>query len=126
MTCFLIKKTALLLILTNTNVFNAQNSNTFFTKNGKLFDSNGNEFIIRGINNPHIWFPDASFKALDTIASFGTNAVRIIWQKRGTANELRKIIERVVELKMIAIPEIHDATGKNKIFEYYFTPKLTY
>lgn len=93
----------------------AQTLASFASKNGKLYDGIGNEFIIRGVNNPHIWYGDKAFLALDEIAATGANTVRIVWETRGTAAELRKIIARVVELKMVAIPEIHDATGSNKI-----------
>jgi mannan endo-1,4-beta-mannosidase len=93
----------------------AQKRETFYTQNGKLFDANGKEFVVKGVNNPHIWFKDMSYAALDEIAAYGANSVRIVWTSKGDPNELRKIIERVVELKMIAMPELHDATGKDGI-----------
>ena len=94
---------------------NAQALGSFKTKEGKLYDGLENEFIIRGVNNAHIWFGDKAFQHLTDIAATNANTIRVVWETRGTAAELRKIIARVVELKMIAIPEIHDATGSNKI-----------
>ena len=88
---------------------------SFRVKDGRLYDGLGAEFIIRGINNPHIWYGEPAYKGLDAIAETHANTVRVVWQTKGTAIELRRIIARVVALKMIAIPEIHDATGSNKI-----------
>ena len=55
----------------------------FYTEGGKLYDAKGNEFIIRGVNNPHAWFdPDNQYLAhgaLDTIASYKTNTIRVVW-----------------------------------------------
>ena len=52
----------------------------FHIEGGKLYDAKGNEFIIRGVNNPHAWFdPDnqyLAYGALDTIASYKTNTIR--------------------------------------------------
>jgi mannan endo-1,4-beta-mannosidase len=93
----------------------AQKAETFYTQNGKLYDVNGEVFIIRGVNNPHIWFIEQAYAALDEIAAYGSNSVRIVWDSKGDPKELRRIIERVVELQMIAIPELHDATGKDGI-----------
>jgi mannan endo-1,4-beta-mannosidase len=102
------------LILHITIAFGTEDK-SFYTRDGKLFDATDSVFIIRGVNNPHIWFPEQSFSALDTIAGYRCNAVRIVWALNGEPEDLRAIIERVVELKMIAIPEIHDPTGSDDI-----------
>src|SRR5690554_6386661 len=94
----------------------------FYISNRQLLDANGNNFVIRGINNPHIWFDwdgqmDA-YKALTPIAELGANAVRIVWQHNyaNTSTEkLRTIIERCLELQMIPVIELHDATGSDNV-----------
>jgi mannan endo-1,4-beta-mannosidase len=93
----------------------AQETESFYTKNGKLYDVNNNEFIVRGVNNPHIWLMKEAYEALETIAALKFNSVRVVWGLNGSANDLRRIFERIVELEMVVIPEIHDPTGKNDI-----------
>ena len=96
---------------------------TFFTSGERLYDVNGNEFIPRGINNPHIWFGnDTAINALDPIAACGSNLVRIVWETKGdtakmlgTADELRYIIKLVTDKKMVAMPELHDFTGHDSL-----------
>jgi hypothetical protein len=88
----------------------------FYTEAGKLYDANGREFVIRGVNNPHAWFdPDnqyLAYGALDTIASYKTNTIRVVWSQDQTALLLAQVLYRIVELKMIPLVELHDATGK--------------
>jgi hypothetical protein len=95
-------------------------STGFFTLDGKLYDANGNEFIPRGINNLHVWHDHSgqtlALDALDNIANFGFNSVRIVWEvdfmgQNTNDAMLEKIIERTIDLKMVPIVEIHDFTG---------------
>jgi len=95
--------------------FYGQKGVSFYTSNGQLLDANGNVFLIRGVNNHHAWSGKKAFNSLSTIADYKANTVRIVWHTKGSAIQLKKIIEQVVKLKMIAIPEIHDATGKDSI-----------
>ncbi len=101
---------------------NYNKSKGFFTLDGKLYDANGNEFIPRGINNPHVWYDDnnddenQAYDALDNIASFGFNSVRIVWAVDFLArptddNKLSQIIQRTIDLNMVPVVEIHDFTG---------------
>jgi len=90
----------------------------FYTENGRLYDAKGNEFVMRGVNNPHVWAdPGGQFRAyqaLDVIASYQANAVRVVWETNvegGTPALLRRILYRIVELKMVPIVELHDVTG---------------
>jgi hypothetical protein len=88
----------------------------FYTQNGKLYDAKGAEFVMRGVNNPHIWFDTGSqyraYQALDTIASYKTNTIRVVWETTGgSASLLARILYRIVELKMVPMVELHDVTG---------------
>ncbi|MBE9170987.1 cellulase family glycosylhydrolase [Pleurocapsales cyanobacterium LEGE 06147] len=96
------------------------NSTGFFTLNGKLYDANGNEFIPRGVNNGHLWHDHSgqtpALNALDNIANFGFNSVRIVWGidfmgKKTNDAMLEQIIQRTIDLKMVPMVEIHDFTG---------------
>ena len=83
----------------------------FTTQGPQLKDATGHPFIIAGINNPHAWFRDKAYQALDYIAATGANTVRIVWQTRGQLEELERVITRCIALKMIPMVELHDVTG---------------
>ena len=100
-----------LTLLCSLMVCTAQNSVGFSTKNTKLIDANGKEFLIRGMNNPHAWFGEKAFVALDDIKAVGCNSVRIVWNTRGKDADLERIIKRCIELEMIPMIELHDVTG---------------
>lgn len=85
----------------------------FTISGGVLKDANGNDFVIRGVNNPHAWYDGPAYDALTSIAGLKANTIRIVWQLNGSAARLEQIIQRCIALKMIAIPELHDATGKD-------------
>lgn len=89
----------------------AQSSGTFTTHAGELIDAEGNTFVIRGINNAHIWFGQKAYEALDAIESIGANTVRIVWNTKGEDAELERIIRRCIDLKMVPMVELHDVTG---------------
>lgn len=100
----------------------------------KLLDANGNEFVFRGINHAHTWFKDMDDIALEAIAATGANSVRLVlanggqWEKDSLEN-IRKLIEKCKELKMVAILEVHDATGMddldsfNAVVDYWLEMK---
>ena len=92
----------------------------FYVDGTKLFDANGNEFVMRGINHPHSWFKDKLETAIPAIAATGANSVRIVlsdgqqWTK-DPIEDVEKIVELCKENKMICILEVHDNTGFNEI-----------
>ncbi|MCR5715033.1 MAG: glycoside hydrolase family 5 protein [Bacteroidales bacterium] len=86
-------------------------SRTFTVQGGRLVDASGRPFIIRGINNPHIWFGEKAFRALDDIRAIGANTVRIVWETRGAVDDLERVVRRCIDLQMIPMVELHDATG---------------
>jgi len=83
-----------------------------FTVSGtKLLDANGNEFVIRGVNNSHSWHYDLSLKALDQLAELNVNCIRIVWESKGKPSQLEVVIKKCIDLEMIPMIELHDATG---------------
>ena len=87
------------------------NAQTFTVSGTKLLDANGNEFVIRGINNPHIWHYEQSMKWLQQLADMNVNCIRIVWETKGKPAQLKKVVKKCVTLKMIPMVELHDATG---------------
>ncbi|HKO91273.1 MAG TPA: cellulase family glycosylhydrolase [Polyangiaceae bacterium] len=87
----------------------------FFVSGGRLYDRRGNDFVMRGVNNPLAWFRDRNTGALawlDEIASTGANAVRLVWETTATDTQLlRDSVERSLQLRMVPMIELHDVTG---------------
>lgn len=83
----------------------------FTTAKSKLIDAEGQVFLIRGMNNPHVWFGEKAYQALDDIQAVGCNTIRIVWETKGKDSDLERIIQRCIELEMIPMVELHDVTG---------------
>lgn len=92
-----------------------------FTISGtKLLDANGNEFVIRGINQPHNWYKPKDEASIAGIAKTGANSVRIVLSNgtqytKDSLAELEKLIALCEKNKLVAIVEVHDATGKDDL-----------
>jgi len=92
----------------------------FYVDGTTLKDSNGEPFVMRGINHSHCWYKDTDETALDAIAATGANCVRIVlangiqWDA-DTSDSLSQAIEAARSRNMVAIVEIHDGTGSNDI-----------
>ncbi len=92
----------------------------FTVEGSTLLDANGNPFVMRGINHAHTWFADQLGKALKAISETGSNTVRIVLSDGGQwtrtdADTVADIIAICKNLGMIAVLEVHDATGKNDV-----------
>ena len=90
----------------------------FYVDGTKLYDANGNEFVMRGINHSHTWFKGQLDTALPAIAETGANTVRIVLSNgrqynKDSLESIVEIIEKCKKYKMIAIVEVHDGTGSN-------------
>ncbi|MDR0197571.1 MAG: glycoside hydrolase family 5 protein [Oscillospiraceae bacterium] len=102
----------------NTEGGDRVSSDGFFTDATTLYDAGGNAFVMRGVNHSHTWFKDKLDTALGAIAATGANTVRIVlsngerWNKDEAA-DVRRVTEKCAELEMIAVLEVHDATGSN-------------
>lgn len=96
-------------------------ASTGFQVNGtKLYDANGNEFIMRGVNYPHAWYPSEYRTAIPAIAEKGFNCVRIVvadgekWNKT-TYQELSALIDVCRENRLVMILDVHDTTGSDSV-----------
>lgn len=86
----------------------------------RLLDANGNEFVFRGINEPHNWYKDKDETAIKAIAQTGANCIRIVLSngyqfEKDSEEDVINLIELCKENEMIAILEVHDATGSNDL-----------
>lgn len=102
----------------------------FYVNGNTLYDANNQPFVMRGINYAFTWFKGSESKAIPKMAEYGCNTVRIVlsngqqWTKN-TASEVANLIRLCEENDLIAVLEVHDATGKDdqaslEAAAYYF------
>lgn len=98
----------------------ASSTSGMYIDNGKLYDADGNEFIMRGINVPHAWYPNETQTAINAIADRGANCVRVVladgtqWNKT-QRSEVENIISWCESRGLICILEVHDHTGYDDV-----------
>lgn len=90
----------------------------FYVNGTKLYDSTGKAFVMRGVNHSHTWFKNDLNAAIPAIAKTGANTVRIVLSNgvqytKDDVQSVKNIISLVNQNKMIAVLEVHDATGKD-------------
>ena len=83
--------------------------------NGRLLEGNGNDFVMRGVNHAHTWYPNET-QSLSDIKALGANAVRVVLADghRWTANSAADVANVVSQCKanrLICVLEVHDTTG---------------
>ncbi|WP_374230062.1 cellulase family glycosylhydrolase [Streptomyces sp. OfavH-34-F] len=82
---------------------------------GRLYEADGSEFVMRGVNHAHAWYPDRT-DAIADIAARGANTVRVVlgsgdrWTKT-SASEVSSLIARCKAAEVICVLEVHDTTG---------------
>ncbi|ACE84673.1 cellulase family glycosylhydrolase [Cellvibrio japonicus] len=88
----------------------------FYVSGKQLREGNGNNFIMRGVNLPHAWFPDRTNQALADISATGANSVRVVlsngrlWS-RTPESQVASIISQAKARQLITVLEVHDTTG---------------
>jgi mannan endo-1,4-beta-mannosidase len=89
----------------------AQEHPGFYVEGRHLYDRCGEKVILRGVSNPNIWFERDGRIRFQEIEQTGANVVRIVWETKGTPDQLNSAIENCLAFKMIPMVEVHDATG---------------
>ncbi|MFJ8582843.1 cellulase family glycosylhydrolase [Micromonospora sp. NPDC093277] len=108
---------ALLTVLTAVFAFGqpAHAAAGFSVSNGKLYDANGTEFIMRGVSHAHTWYPQQT-SSFANIKALGANSVRVVlasgdrWTKNDAA-DVANVISLCKANKLICVLEVHDTTG---------------
>src|SRR4026207_2408295 len=62
-----------------------------------LVDANGNNFVIRGVAHPHIWFPTQT-SSFANIKGVSANTIRVVlsggrWQPANSASDVANVIQ---------------------------------
>src|SRR3954452_1101052 len=82
--------------------------------NGRLYEANGSELVLRGINHAHTWYTSQT-SSFANIKATGANTVRVVLSGgRWTANsasDVANIIALCKANKLICVLEDHDTTG---------------
>ncbi|MHA6802834.1 glycoside hydrolase family 5 protein [Salinifilum ghardaiensis] len=84
-------------------------------ENGKLLDANGNEFVMRGVNHAHAWYPE-QLGSLADISEMGANTVRVALGtgdafRETPQEEVAQIVQSCEENQLVCVLEVHDTTG---------------
>ncbi|MEV7192153.1 cellulase family glycosylhydrolase [Streptomyces sp. NPDC093510] len=88
----------------------------FHIRDGRLLDANDKDFVLRGVNHAHAWYPDRTDKALKDIKANGANSVRVVlstgdqWTKNDTA-DVAHVVDECKKNRLICVLEAHDTTG---------------
>nr|WBO78606.1 cellulase family glycosylhydrolase [Streptomyces sp. SBE_14.2] len=82
---------------------------------GRLLESNGNDFVMRGVNHAHTWYPGET-QSLADIKALGANSVRVVLSNghrwtRNTPEDVAAVIAGCKANRLICVLEVHDTTG---------------
>ncbi|MEV5313192.1 cellulase family glycosylhydrolase [Streptomyces sp. NPDC052610] len=84
-------------------------------ENGRLLEGNGNDFVMRGVNHAHTWYPGET-QSLADIKALGANTVRVVlsdghrWT-RNTPEDVAAVVGDCKANRLICVLEVHDTTG---------------
>ena len=108
-------------------VAKAAASGSIYVNGNTMYDGEGNEFIMKGVNIGHAWHTAHTKQSIEDASALGANTARIVLAEgtnyygssgvvgEGTsAAEVENIISWCRANKMICILELHDFTGKNE------------
>ncbi|GAB4101705.1 cellulase family glycosylhydrolase [Micromonospora taraxaci] len=87
----------------------------FSVAGGKLYDANGTEFVMRGVNHAHTWYPQQTSSFAD-VKALGANTVRVVLSSgdrwtRNTNADVANVISLCRANRLICVLEVHDTTG---------------
>jgi mannan endo-1,4-beta-mannosidase len=103
-----------------------------------LYTADNQKVIFRGVNAFTIFGRDEDgFPTFKDISATGANVSRIVWKaamtdgSRMNPNQLEVLIKECISRKMLAMPELHDATGSaagskewNLVMDYWISPDV--
>ncbi len=78
-------------------------------------EGNGNDFIMRGVNHAHTWYPNET-QSLADVKALGSNTVRVVlsnghrWSEN-SPSDVASVIEDCKANRLICVLEVHDTTG---------------
>ncbi|WP_435845681.1 cellulase family glycosylhydrolase [Streptomyces exfoliatus] len=82
---------------------------------GRLLEANGNDFVMRGVNHAHTWYPGET-QSLADVKALGANSVRVVlsdghrWSENSPA-DVAAVVADCKTHRLICVLEVHDTTG---------------
>ncbi|WP_063753208.1 glycoside hydrolase family 5 protein, partial [Streptomyces resistomycificus] len=82
---------------------------------GRLLEGNGNDFVMRGVNHAHTWYPGET-QSLADVKALGANSVRVVlsdghrWTENSPA-DVANVVTQCKANRLICVLEVHDTTG---------------
>ncbi|KOX20422.1 beta-mannosidase [Saccharothrix sp. NRRL B-16348] len=79
----------------------------------KIVEANGQPFVMRGVNHPHVWYTGRTDSFAD-VKALGANTVRVVLgtgKRWGPSNDVPAVIDLCKRNRMICVLEVHDTTG---------------
>ncbi|WP_217168112.1 cellulase family glycosylhydrolase [Streptomyces sp. AC512_CC834] len=82
---------------------------------GRLLEGNGNDFVMRGVNHAHTWYPGET-QSLADVKALGANSVRVVlsdgyrWSEN-SPEDVAAVIDQCKANRLICVLEVHDTTG---------------
>ncbi|MGK5447686.1 cellulase family glycosylhydrolase [Streptomyces radiopugnans] len=84
-------------------------------EDGRLLEANGNDFVMRGVNHAHTWYPGET-QSLADIKETGANTVRVVlasghrWSEN-SPQDVAAVVGQCKANRLICVLEVHDTTG---------------
>jgi mannan endo-1,4-beta-mannosidase len=78
-----------------------------------IVEANGQRFIMRGVNHPHVWYTGQT-SSFANIKALGANTVRVVLgsgKRWGPSTDVANVIDLCKQNRMICVLEVHDTTG---------------
>ncbi|WP_432991553.1 cellulase family glycosylhydrolase [Dactylosporangium sp. CA-233914] len=78
-----------------------------------IVEANGQQFIMRGVNHPHVWYTGQT-RAFADVKALGANTVRVVLgsgKRWGPSSDVANVISLCKANKLICVLEVHDTTG---------------
>ncbi|MEU8261994.1 cellulase family glycosylhydrolase [Micromonospora sp. NPDC048999] len=78
-----------------------------------IVEANGQTFIMRGVNHPHVWYTGQT-SSFANIKALGANTVRVVLgsgKRWGPSNDVPNVISLCKQNRLICVLEVHDTTG---------------
>ncbi|BCL17300.1 cellulase family glycosylhydrolase [Micromonospora sagamiensis] len=82
-------------------------------ENGTIVEANGQPFVMRGVNHPHVWYTGRTDSFAD-VKALGANTVRVVLgtgKRWGPSHDVAQVISLCKENRLICVLEVHDTTG---------------
>jgi len=95
-------------------------------KGSKLYDGNGKELLLRGINIAHAWFADKTQFSINEVSALGANSARIVLAcgvtyPKSYYSEIKQIINWCESAGLVCVLELHDFTGSDNPSDITYT-----